>query len=41
MEATMKKLKCKRCGFEWEYNGKKNVMATCPDCMGKVRIQAK
>ena len=31
-------LKCKRCGYEWEYKGRKRWYATCPDCNTKVRI---
>ena len=30
----MVKLKCPnpKCGYKWEYKGKKKVKATCPDC---------
>lgn len=31
------KLKCK-CGWVWEYTGKKTILATCPNCMKKVNI---
>ena len=26
------KLKCKQCGYEWDYEGKMKYYATCPDC---------
>ena len=32
------KLKCKACGYEWDYSGKKKVYAACPDCHGLVKI---
>ena len=28
-------LKCKRCGYSWEYRGKLGF-ATCPNCLRKV-----
>lgn len=30
-------IKCK-CGYEWNYKGKKKVNATCPDCRAIARI---
>lgn len=35
----MVKLKCKHCGYKWDYNGKMKVQATCPDCMKKIKIK--
>ena len=35
----MVKLKCPRCGKEWEYGGANTHKATCPDCRGLVAIQ--
>jgi DNA-directed RNA polymerase subunit RPC12/RpoP len=35
----MIKLKCKKCGNEWEYNGQKEYWATCPNCLNKVKIK--
>jgi hypothetical protein len=34
------KLKCKRCGYEWDYKGKSEFYCTCPKCLGKVRVTA-
>jgi len=31
-------LRCPRCGYVWEYVGRKKVFATCPDCYKKVKI---
>jgi len=31
-------LKCKRCGYSWEYRGKLGF-ATCPNCLRKVEIK--
>jgi ribosomal protein S27E len=33
------KIKCDGCGHTWTYKGKMKVMATCPDCMKRVRIE--
>ena len=35
------KLKCtnKKCGKEWDYKGKADFYATCPNCLRKVKIQ--
>ena len=37
------KIKCtnKKCGYEWDYNGKGKFYATCPKCLYKVRINPK
>jgi len=32
-------LKCKKCGREWTYRGKKEYYATCPDCKTSVKIK--
>ena len=32
------KLKCEKCGYIWDYNGKSNYYATCPMCMHKVKV---
>ncbi len=26
------KMKCKKCGHEWDYNGRNKHTVTCPDC---------
>lgn len=31
-------LKCKRCEKEWNYNGKSEFWATCPNCLTKVKV---
>jgi len=33
------KLKCKNCGWTWNYKGEKTVYATCPDCKSPVHIK--
>lgn len=33
------KLKCKHCGYEWEYTGKSKYYATCPKCLYKVKLK--
>lgn len=39
------KLKCHRCGYEWEYNGKKKVLkkftpyVSCSRCRTSVKLQ--
>jgi len=33
------KLKCKNCGYEWEYKGKSGYYATCPRCLRKVSLK--
>lgn len=33
------KLKCKKCGYEWNYNGKRKHKVTCPDCRGAVEVR--
>jgi len=32
------KVKCPKCGYEWEYKGKLAV-ATCPNCLTKFKIK--
>jgi Zn finger protein HypA/HybF involved in hydrogenase expression len=36
----MVKLKCQRCGHEWEYKGKRKYYTSCPDCKTSVKIKA-
>ena len=31
-------LKCKRCKYSWDYQGKNEYYATCPHCLAKVRV---
>ena len=33
------KLKCKKCGNEWEYNGSNPFYATCTRCLTKVKVE--
>lgn len=35
------KTKCQnqKCNYEWEYNGKKEFYATCPNCLYKVNLK--
>lgn len=33
------KIKCKKCGHEWEYKGKSKYYVTCPRCYSKVNTQ--
>ncbi len=33
-------LECKSCGYEWDYQGKSDYYATCPNCHYKVKIPA-
>ena len=35
------RLKCKRCGHEWDYKGKNPYYATCPFCLSKVKVKRK
>lgn len=35
----VKRVKCRRCGYEWNYKGTKKVMITCPDCLTKLKIK--
>ena len=34
-------LKCYKCGYEWDYKGKRRRYATCPDCKTSVNIKKK
>ena len=34
-------VKCKKCGHEWNYNGKSKYYATCSMCMLKTKIIGK
>ena len=33
----MVKVKCNKCGYEWEYKGRLGL-ATCPNCGKKVKV---
>lgn len=33
------KLKCKRCGYVWDFSGKAKWYASCPRCRTTVRIK--
>ena len=33
----MVRLRCRFCGYEWEYRGKLKL-ATCPNCNRKVKV---
>ena len=33
------KLKCKKCGNKWDYSGKHEYFATCPECRRLVKIK--
>lgn len=37
----VQELSCKRCKYDWDYSGKAIFWATCPKCLGKVRIYIK
>lgn len=34
----VKKLKCQRCGKEWEYKGKSKYFTSCPQCKTSVKV---
>jgi predicted Zn-ribbon and HTH transcriptional regulator len=34
-----KPLKCKHCGYRWQYKGKSKYYATCPRCLRKVPVK--
>ena len=29
---------CKRCGYEWDYNGNSDWYASCPRCKTNIRV---
>ena len=33
------KQKCKKCSYEWTYNGENPYWATCPRCLNKVKVK--
>ena len=33
-------MKCDKCGHEWDYKGS-HKFATCPSCLGKVKVKDK
>jgi hypothetical protein len=35
----MKKLKCQKCEYIWNYKGNARFYATCPCCLSKVNIK--
>jgi predicted Zn-ribbon and HTH transcriptional regulator len=32
-------LKCKRCGYEWDYHGKSKWYVSCPRCKTNIRVR--
>jgi len=34
----MIRVKCSKCGYEWNYKGKRNRYVTCPNCKSSVKI---
>jgi len=34
----MMKIKCNKCGYEWNYKGRRTRYATCPNCKASVKI---
>ena len=39
INTDMVKLKCKRCDYEWEYNGDSEWYASCPKCRTTVNVR--
>jgi ribosomal protein S27E len=37
----IRRLRCKRCGKEWNYKGKANYKAQCPNCYTSVLLPKK
>lgn len=33
----VEKMKCEKCGYEWNYKGNL-VYATCPSCLNKTKV---
>lgn len=33
------KLKCKKCGNDWDYKGENPYYATCSKCLNKVKVE--
>jgi hypothetical protein len=33
------KIKCKRCKYEWDYNGKSEWYCSCPRCKTQISIR--
>jgi len=33
------RLKCEKCGYEWDYKGRMTHYATCPNCRRAVEIR--
>lgn len=33
------KIICKFCGYQWNYNGKMTLYATCPNCKKSIKIK--
>jgi len=34
----MTRLRCAKCGYEWDYKGRRDRYATCPNCKASVKI---
>ena len=34
-------LRCGNCKYKWNYRGKSNYYATCPQCLRKVKVKAR
>ena len=32
-------MKCKKCGYSWEYKGKSKFYASCPRCRTNIKIK--
>lgn len=39
INTNMVKLKCKRCGYEWEYNGNSEWYTSCSRCRTTINIK--
>ena len=35
------KLRCQRCGYEWDYKGQSKWYASCPRCRSSVKVNPK
>ena len=31
-------MKCKKCGYEWEYKGSSDYYTSCPRCRANVKV---
>jgi len=37
--ATMLKVKCEKCGYEWDYKGDSEWYVTCPRCKTSINVR--